>query len=79
MSAQLSPEAAVLLDMAERERRRRDPVCVAKHGMHRTGDVIDATCHDPVLTADARTSMCDYRIALSHAMGRTCDRNGYSR
>lgn len=32
---------------------------------------------DPVLIADAHTSMCDYRIALAQALGRHCDRNGY--
>lgn len=32
---------------------------------------------DPVALADARTSMCDYRVALSLAIGKDCDRNGY--
>ena len=88
MTAQLSPEAAVLLDAAARERRRRDPVWAAKMGMFSTCDRIDeakgydgvrlARPADPVLVADAQTSMCDYRLALSIALGRTCDRNGYA-
>lgn len=47
--------------------------------MFRTCDPIDAAKakHDPVLIADARGSMCDYRIALAVALGRDCDRNGY--
>ncbi|SDD60840.1 hypothetical protein SAMN04488581_2654 [Mycolicibacterium neoaurum] len=34
---------------------------------------------DPVAAADLNTSMCDYRIALSLALGRIPDRNGYYR
>jgi len=49
--------------------------------MFRTCDVIDEakSRHDGVLIADARTSMCDYRLALALALGGTPDRNGYSR
>lgn len=59
-----------------------DPVVwAAKMGMFRTCDVIDKAKerNDPVLVADGRTSMCDYRLALSLALGRiNIDRNGYS-
>lgn len=52
----------------------------AKRGMMRTCDVIDEAKQrrDRVAMADARTSMDDYRVALSLALGRTPDRNGYS-
>jgi len=48
--------------------------------MFRTSDRIDACKErrDDTLLADARTSMCDYRIALATALGRRCDRNGYT-
>lgn len=59
----------------------------ARNGMYRTSDRIEhaqgwdgVTLRrpaDPVLIADARTSMNDYRIALAQALGRDCDRNGY--
>lgn len=60
---------------------RRPGVWVAKMGMFRTCDVIDRAKekHDPVLIANARTSMNDYRVALSLALGQPCDRNGYTR
>lgn len=63
------------------ESNKRPGVWDAKMGMFRTCDRIDEAKaqHDPVLIADARTSMDDYRVALSLALGRTCDRNGYSR
>lgn len=62
----------------------------ARRGMFRTSDRIEAAQgwegvlyrpakRDPVLIADARTSMCDYRIALAQAIGKPCDRNGYIR
>ena len=53
----------------------------ARHGMFRTSDRIDTAKarHDKVALADARTSMCDYRIALAIASGRDCDRNGFTR
>lgn len=65
-------------------------VWAARRGMFRTSDRIEAAQgwegvrylpakRDPVLIADARTSMCDYRVALALALGRTCDRNGYVR
>ena len=52
----------------------------ARRGMFRTSDRIDACKErrDDTLLADARTSMCDYRIALATALGRRCDRNGYT-
>ena len=50
----------------------------ARFGMFRICDRIDEARHDRVLVADARTSMCDYRLALSLALGRPCDRNGFS-
>ena len=58
-----------------------DAAARARHGMFRTCDRIDAAKarHDAVLIADARTSMCDYRLALATALGRPCDRNGYVR
>lgn len=60
----------------------------ARRGMFRTADRIEAAegwagvvfrpeKRDPVLIADAHTSMCDYRIALAQALGRPCDRNGF--
>lgn len=59
---------------------RRPGVWAAKRGMFRTCDEIDEAKakHDPVLIANARTSMDDYRLALSLALGRSPDRNGYS-
>lgn len=56
-------------------------VWAAKCGMFRTCDDIDQAKakHDPVLIANARTSMDDYRLALSLALGKSCDRNGYYR
>lgn len=47
--------------------------------MFRTCDRIDAAKerHDPVLVADARTSMADYRVALALSLGKVCDRNGF--
>ncbi len=61
--------------------RVRDAATAAKHGMFRTCDVMDEakSRRDEVAMADARTSMCDYRLALALAMGRSCDRNGYGR
>lgn len=60
----------------------------ARNGMYRTSDrmehaqgwdgVVRRRPADPVLIADARTSMCDYRIALAQALGQNCDRNGYT-
>lgn len=60
----------------------------ARNGMYRTSDRIEhaqgwdgVTLRrpaDPVLIADAHTSMCDYRIALAQAIGKPCDRNGYT-
>lgn len=35
--------------------------------------------HDPVLLADARTSTCDYRLALAAALGKPCGSSGYVR
>jgi len=58
-----------------------DPAFRARQGMYRTVDDIwrARQDHDPVLMADARTSMCDYRLAFSLARGRiNIDRNGYS-
>lgn len=51
----------------------------ARNGMFSTCDRIDRAkaAHDPVVVADARTSMCDYRVALAQALGNPCDRNGY--
>lgn len=62
------------------ESNRLPGVWEAKMGMFRTCDDIDEAKarHNPVLIADARTSMDDYRVALSLALDRTCDRNGYS-
>lgn len=59
--------------------RVSDPAWRAKMGMFRTSDRIDEAKEgrDPVLVADARTSMDDYRLALAIALGRNCDRNGY--
>lgn len=54
------------------------PDWAAKMGMFRTSDVIDDVRRDVVLLADARTSMSDYRLALCLALGRPCDRNGFS-
>lgn len=61
------------------------PVCVepkraARMGMYSTCDDIDKAKakHDPVLIADARTSMDDYRLAFALALGKPCDRNGYT-
>lgn len=52
----------------------------ARRGMFRTCDRIDVAKakHDRVLLADARTSMSDYRLALAQALGRPCDRNGFT-
>lgn len=52
----------------------------ARRGMFRTCDRIDTAKQrqDKVALADARTSMCDYRLALSLALGNPCDRNGYT-
>lgn len=60
----------------------------ARRGMFRTSDRIDeargydgvrkSRPADPVAIADARTSMCDYRIALATALEKPCDRNGYT-
>lgn len=50
----------------------------AKYGMFRTCDRIDAAKPDQVLIADARTSMCDYRLALALSLGKSCDRNGFT-
>ncbi len=49
-------------------------------GMCRTSDRIDTARarHDLVAAADARTSMSDYRVALALALGKPCDRNGYT-
>jgi hypothetical protein len=55
-----------------------DVVTRAKFGMFSTCDRIDEARGNPVLVADARTSMCDYRLALALALGKTCDRNGYT-
>ncbi|MEN6546304.1 MAG: hypothetical protein ABFE07_09710, partial [Armatimonadia bacterium] len=57
-----------------------DPKFAARQGMYRTCDDIDKAKerHDHVAIADARTAMCDYRLAFSLALGRTPDRNGYS-
>lgn len=57
----------------------RNAARAARNGIFRTCDRIDAAKakHDQVLIADARGSMCDYRIALAVALGRDCDRNGY--
>lgn len=51
----------------------------ARNGMFRTCDRIDAAkaAHDPVMLADHRTAMCDYRVALALAHGFRCDRNGF--
>jgi len=51
----------------------------ARRGMFRTSDRIDLgkLRADPVALADARTSMSDYRLALSLALGQPCDRNGF--
>lgn len=64
-----------------------DLVWMAKRGMMRTRDEIDQAegldqyfrrgVADPVAAADGNTSMCDYRVALSLALGKTPDRNGY--
>lgn len=57
-------------------------------GMCAIGSLIGAECYgsaglpprrDPVALADLRTSMDDWRAALSLAIGRRCDRNGYFR
>lgn len=56
-----------------------DAAARARFGMFRTSNRIDSVRHDPVRLADARTSMCDYRVALATALGRACDRNGYVR
>ena len=67
--------------MSRDERLATDPVArAAKYGMFRTCDRIDSAkaAHDDVLLADARTSMCDYRLALSLALGNRCDRNGFT-
>lgn len=52
----------------------------ARNGMFRTSDRIDAAkCKgDAVALADARTSMCDYRLALAIAHDREADRNGFA-
>ena len=58
-----------------------DPAFRARLGMYRTVDDIwrARQQQDPVLVADAQTSMCDYRLAFSLARGRrNIDRNGYS-
>lgn len=59
--------------------RHPDPVWRAKMGMFRTCDDIDEAkaSRDTVSLANARTSMDDYRLALSMALGKSCDRNGY--
>jgi hypothetical protein len=54
------------------------PTQAAKFGMFRTCDRIDDARGNPILIADARTSMCDYRVALAQALGKPCDRNGYT-
>lgn len=54
------------------------PALRAKYGMFNTCDRIDAAHGDRVLVADARTSMSDYRIALAQALGKRCDRNGFT-
>lgn len=50
----------------------RDPKFAARQGMYRTCDDIDKAKakHDPVLIADARTAMNDYRVAFSLALGK---------
>lgn len=65
--------------MSRDERMTRGIPQAAKLGMFRTSDRIDQAKerHDPVLVADARTSMCDYRVALALSLGAVCDRNGY--
>lgn len=75
--------------MSAERRYRPTPVTAAKLGMFRTSDRIDEAngydgvrkvrAVDPVALADARTSMCDYRVALAIALGRSPDRNGYFR
>lgn len=55
-----------------------DPVVSAKIGMFGTADKIDTARGDAVAVANLRTDMCDYRLALSLALGRDCDRNGYT-
>ena len=58
------------------------PARAARRGMFWTSGQIDtvkdARPVDRVALADRRTSMCDYRIALSVALGRPCDRNGFT-
>ena len=56
------------------------PATAAKFGMFRTCDNIDAAKakRDPVLVADARTGMSDYRVAFALALGKSCDRNGFT-
>lgn len=61
------------------QHRYSSPAQMALMGMFSTADVIDKARGDAVAVADARTSMCDYRLAYAQSLGKRCDRDGYTR